>query len=818
MATLLDDILSALGPRVVAHKANGEIAIWCPFHPDGEGNAPHNPNLVIKPGNKGAAYVWACPVCNIGGTLLQLAERLREIGMMQPREKADEKIVKTYPYCDEEGRPLFEVLRFANKRFSQRRPDGKDGWIWNLEGVRRVPYRLPELLAADPAEWVHVVEGEKDANNLSLLGLVATTNPSGAGKWREEFSPYFKGRKVAILPDNDTPGQAHAQDVARKLTGHAAETRLVNLPGLSPGGDVSDWLKLGHKAGELMALVDAAPSWRATASPTLAPLLDDGDRPEKPRQERAQRPPAPRYVARFPGLVDIVQDADGQPQFLVLVDGKPSLMSEWQGQLPPPSEQLPFLLPRADVVLEHYERGEDTNLFDDLVAYHAGVSQLPSDDHALLLAAFTAHTYIMERWQYSPILCLFAVPERGKSRTGKGVAYAAYRGLHTETLQEANLFRWSSDLGATLLLDVKDLWRKAEKRQSEDILLQRFEQGAKVGRVLYPERGAFRDTRYFDVFGPTIIATNEGIDNILDTRALTLVMPDADHDFPNPVTPEAGLPFKERLVAFRARYLEIGLPHPPRLAQARLGDIVHPLATIIQIMAPQHCDRFRALIRGIEADRLSDRSATLEGRILEAMLGLTGEIEAGKLGTAAITASINEGWPEKWQKSTESVGRKLKALGFIKGRLTGGARAIEYDQEKVGRLAERYGVRLPPAEPSQLSQPSLPDTNEPTEAGEPSLTVTEPSLEPSLPPRYESDSSDASDGSSAPRDTHAPADDGPRKLAFELWEGVGCCPIPYKPGHVIFDLGRWLRRATDEEVAQVVDLLEAMPAPKGGSK
>jgi hypothetical protein len=64
----------------------------------------------------------------------------------------------------------------------------------------------------------------------------------------------------------------------------------------------------------------------------------------------------------------------------------------------------------------------------------------------------------------------------------------------------------------------------------------------------------------------------------------------------------------------------------------------------------------------------------------------------------------------------------------------------------------------------------------------------------------------------------SPADDGPRKLAFELWEGVGCCPIPYKPGHVIFDLGRWLRRATDEEVAQVVDLLEAMPAPKGGSK
>jgi hypothetical protein len=496
----------------------------------------------------------------------------------------------------------------------------------------------------------------------------------------------------------------------------------------------------------------------------LSIIRGDGQRPEEQaKREAVSKPPPARYIAHFPGLVDIVEEVNGNPVFLVLDNGKPTIIKEWQGQLPPPREQLPFLLPRADMVMAHYDRGEDASLFDDLVAYHQGVSQLPTDDHALLLAAFTVHTYLMERWQYSPILCLFAVPERGKSRTGKGIAYAAYRGLHTETLQEANLFRWSSDLGATLLLDVKDLWRKAEKRQSEDILLQRFEAGAKVGRVLYPERGAFRDTRYFDVFGPTIIATNEGIDNILDTRALTLLMPDADHDFPNPVTPEAGLPFKERLVAFRARYLEIGLPHPPRLAQARLGDIVHPLATIVHIMAPQHFDRFRALIRGLEADRLSDRATTLEGRILEAMLGLTGEIEAGKLGTAAITASINEGWPEKWQKSTESVGRKLKALGFNKGRLGSRARAIEYDAAKVNRLAERYGVRLPPAEPSQLSQPSLPDTNEPAEAGEPSLTVTEPSL----PPRYESDSSDGSDGFSTPRDT--PADGSPLvRLALSL--------------------------------------------------
>jgi len=258
--SLLADILAALGSRVVQHRPNGEITVWCPFHPDGQGNPPHKPNLEIKPGNK-AAYVWACPVCNTGGTLRELAARLREIGAMPPRDdhRSSEKIVATYDYTDEHGALLYQVVRLCGKVFPQRRR-GIDGeWVWNLDGVRRVPYRLPQLLAAAADQWGHVPEGEKDADALAALGLVATTNSGGAGKWREEFSHYFRGRKVAILPDNDAPGQAHAQDVARKLAAYAAEIRIVNLPGLPPAGDVSDWLAQGHTAGDLAALVEATP-------------------------------------------------------------------------------------------------------------------------------------------------------------------------------------------------------------------------------------------------------------------------------------------------------------------------------------------------------------------------------------------------------------------------------------------------------------------------------------------------------------------------------------------------------------------------------
>ena len=260
---LLTDILDALGSRVVQRKASGEIVVWCPFHPDGQGNPPHSPNLVIKPGNKGAAYVWACPVCNEGGTLLQLADRLRETGIMPPRDgqKPSSRIVAKYDYRDEEGRLLYQVCRWADKAFPQRRKGHNGKWIWGLGDTRRVPYRLPELLAADPGEWVLIPEGEKDADNLARLGLVATTNSGGAGKWRDELSLHLKGRKVAILPDNDDPGRRHAQQVAESLATYASLVKVVELPGLPPGGDVSDWLDAGHTAEELLALTEATPNF-----------------------------------------------------------------------------------------------------------------------------------------------------------------------------------------------------------------------------------------------------------------------------------------------------------------------------------------------------------------------------------------------------------------------------------------------------------------------------------------------------------------------------------------------------------------------------
>jgi len=171
------------------------------------------------------------------------------------------QIESLYDYRDENAQLVFQVVRLRPKGFRQGRPDGKGAWLWNVGNTRKVPFHLPELVAAPPEDIVFVVEGEKDVLVLERLGLVATTNAGGAGKWRDEFSEFLWDRQVAVLPDHDDPGRDHAVRVARSLHGVAASVTVVPLPGLEPGGDVSDWIQAGGTRGSLLELVERAAPW-----------------------------------------------------------------------------------------------------------------------------------------------------------------------------------------------------------------------------------------------------------------------------------------------------------------------------------------------------------------------------------------------------------------------------------------------------------------------------------------------------------------------------------------------------------------------------
>jgi hypothetical protein len=163
--------------------------------------------------------------------------------------------VAAYDYRDQNGRLLYQTVRYQPKDFRQRRPDGNGGWIWNLTGVTPVLYRLTDLFEAEPGQTVYLCEGEKDADRLASLGLIATTTLGGAHRdWVPSYSDYLQNRNVVVLVDNDPPGKARGQIVTKALKGAAAHVRSLLLPGLPDKGDVSDWLDAGGTVEELERL------------------------------------------------------------------------------------------------------------------------------------------------------------------------------------------------------------------------------------------------------------------------------------------------------------------------------------------------------------------------------------------------------------------------------------------------------------------------------------------------------------------------------------------------------------------------------------
>ena len=177
------------------------------------------------------------------------------------RGKTSDPVIVTYQYTDKDGNVLFEVCRTAAKQFYQRRPDGKGGYVNGRGGIAPVLYRLPDLSAVPKGTFIFVVEGEKDADRLAREGLVATTNPQGAGKWGHVDATPLHGRDVVILPDNDRQGRRHAEKVAKSLYGKAASVRIVKLDGLPEQGDVSDWLDAGHDVEDLVERAAKTPLW-----------------------------------------------------------------------------------------------------------------------------------------------------------------------------------------------------------------------------------------------------------------------------------------------------------------------------------------------------------------------------------------------------------------------------------------------------------------------------------------------------------------------------------------------------------------------------
>ena len=218
-------------------------AARCPSHDDAKAS--------LSVAEVGGKTLMRCHAgCATADIVAAMGLKMRDLF---PDEGAKRTLVATYDYPDENGKLLYQMVRYNPKAFQARRPDGNGGWVYSTAGVKLVPYRLPMILRN---KRVLITEGEKDADTgCRDLRLPSTTNPFGAGKWREEFSAYFANKIVTLIPHQDDVGREHMQSVACSLFPVAKTVRIVELPF---GKDLTEWHKLGGTREQLIVLARAA--------------------------------------------------------------------------------------------------------------------------------------------------------------------------------------------------------------------------------------------------------------------------------------------------------------------------------------------------------------------------------------------------------------------------------------------------------------------------------------------------------------------------------------------------------------------------------
>lgn len=256
----------------------------CPCRNDDE-----NPSLSIGEGDDGRVLI-TCHRGICGAEEICSAVGMKIVELMPPKIKDKDQLefVKAYKYVDADGKLLFEKVRYIDqdgkKTFRQRKPGFNGSWTYSLGDTPKVLYNLPEVLKAkEEGTAIWVVEGEKDADTLTSMGLVATTMPGGAGKWLGIHTSALAGALVEIVADNDEPGRMHAELVLRELSKAGCDAQVWICPDKK---DITDHLNNGLTFDDLLPyeenvvipeLIVEEPSPHAEAIAKLLQIIENDD-------------------------------------------------------------------------------------------------------------------------------------------------------------------------------------------------------------------------------------------------------------------------------------------------------------------------------------------------------------------------------------------------------------------------------------------------------------------------------------------------------------------------------------------------------------
>ncbi len=548
-----------------------------------------------------------------------------------------------------------------------------------MKGVNPVPYHLPEIIQS--IEPVMIVEGEKDVENLKSMGFTATTSPMGAGKWKASYNKYLKDKEVILIPDNDQPGYQHCRNIGQSLWGIAKNIKWLELPDLEEKEDISDWIEKGNTKEKLLQLIEAAPDFtfkkydeRERTGKSTNPILKD------------------RTKSIVPNLIHLVGE-DGRTKYLFCKSGQ-WLIEEYfikDDKRYTPKQNLPIKTLNPNIIKRSLNL-DIARLATEIDAFIKSYLEMPFDSDYLILAMWVFHTYLIEKFNTTPILYFYGVKETGKSRAGEVLSELAFRAQRLTSLTEATLFRSVEMFKPTLIIDEIKLLGKGGNQGLADLIKTTYKRGLKVSRINLNKSGEDQ-IEYYDTFTPLVICTTETIPDIIESRCILFTMQkNSNPQIEKMIDKKWANDLRERLTIFRANYITKELPEAQYIARGRLNEIMFPLYQSLLLVGPERKNEFIDIVKRIQKSKENEDGMSLEAEIVKAIDDEYQENQNKQFLTQVISKRLNEIRSENEQISDRAVNSRIKRLGFDKIRFKNGRMGFRINEERLRSLKTKYKI------------------------------------------------------------------------------------------------------------------------------
>ena len=426
-------------------------------------------------------------------------------------------------------------------------------------------------------------------------------------------------------------------------------------------------------------------------------LYQDIDQGETKTEPEAK----PKAVTKtvIPGIVDLIKE-DNRIKYLTLNEGILTTQNyiTIDNITYEPKQDLPFFYPSPEAFFYFMKNKDEAKLLADIEQFIRQYLELPNESGYLILALWVLHTYLIDKFNCTPIIYFYGILETGKTRAGEILFQLAYKAQFETSPTEAVLFRSSEYFKPSLILDELKIWGIEGDKEVARLLKSRYKRGLKVARCDLKHSKGEDEIKFFDAFGPTVICTDQKMPPELESRCLLFIMqknisPEVEDDIDQVKAQE----LRDRLTAFRARNLDKDLPNPAKMARRRLQEITKPLQQILIFTDPDRESELKEYVKFTREMREIEESLTLQGEIINAIIETyqADMLTGGKFLVADIADFINKNRKEKEQINSRTIGRIIKQLGYQSARTKAG-RAYLFDQKKTLNLAKRFGLETSP--------------------------------------------------------------------------------------------------------------------------